>query len=364
MSEPSSNEPSSTDARLAVDDLSGCELAGYRILGRLGRGAMAEVYLAEQHSLRRRVALKVLKRELACDPAYVQRFHHEAQAAASLVHANIVQIYEIGCFEGLHFIAQEYVEGTNLAELIAKAGPAQPQLAISVARQVAAALARAAELGVVHRDIKPENILLATSGDIKVADFGLARLTAPNVAMNLTQVGYTMGTPLYMSPEQIEGRPLDVRSDLYSLGVTCYHVLAGRPPFAGQTAVHVALQHLNVEPEPLAHLRPELPDDLCRIVHKLLAKKPEERYAAPTDLLDDLPMVSAASAIAGAGGVRVGSSIATDAAVHRATERLAVLMNTPGVKTSWPWSWTTAALATAFAVGLAAAWFAREAPLL
>ena len=145
-------------------------------------------------------------------------------------------------------------------------------------RQVVAALSRASQQGIIHRDIKPENIMLARTGEVKVADFGLARVTTDGQAVNLTQVGVTMGTPLYMSPEQVEGRPVDPRSDLYSFGVTCYEMLAGRPPFEGETPLSVAVQHLRTEPERLENLRPDLPEGLCRIVHRLLAKNPADRY--------------------------------------------------------------------------------------
>ena len=220
-------------------------MAGYQLLRRLGQGAMAEVYLAEQISLRRQVAFKVLRANLATDATYVQRFHQEARAAAQLVHANIVQIYEVGCVDGVHFIAQEYVQGLNLAELLARRGRPTCAGRLDIMRQVAAALHKAAEHGIVHRDIKPENIMLAASGEVKVADFGLARLYSQDATpTNLTQVGVTMGTPLYMSPEQVEGRPLDPRSDIYSLGVTCYQMLTGEPPFRGETALSVAVQHL------------------------------------------------------------------------------------------------------------------------
>ena len=212
---------------------------------------MAEVYLAEQERLKRRVAVKILRPELAGDRVYLQRFQLEAQAAASLVHANIVQIYEVGCVDQLHYIAQEYVQGQNLRDYVARHGPPDLPHALSIMRQVAAALAKAAEQGVVHRDIKPENIMLTASGEVKVADFGLARLTREGAANDLTQIGITLGTPLYMSPEQVEGKPLDPRSDIYSLGVTCYHMLAGVPPFAGETALGVAVQHLKTRPQPL-----------------------------------------------------------------------------------------------------------------
>jgi eukaryotic-like serine/threonine-protein kinase len=150
-------------------------------------------------------------------------------------------------------------------------------------------LCKAAERGIVHRDIKPENIMLARSGEVKVADFGLARIgTGDEEQLKLTQVGITMGTPLYMSPEQVEGRPLDPRSDIYSLGVTCYHMLSGQPPFRGDTALSVAIQHVRTQPERLENQRPDLPPALCRIIHKMLAKDPAERQQSPRDLLQEL----------------------------------------------------------------------------
>ena len=252
---------------------------------------MAEVYLAEQERLKRRVAVKILRPELAGDRTYLQRFELEAQAAASLVHANIVQIYEVGCVDGLHYIAQEYVEGQNLGDYIARHGPPDLPHALSIIRQVAAALAKAAEQGVVHRDIKPENIMLTPGGEVKVADFGLARLTREGAANDLTQIGITLGTPLYMSPEQVEGKPLDPRSDIYSFGVTCYHMLSGAPPFGGETALGVAVQHLKTRPQPLEAVRPDLPPALCRIVHQMLAKDPAQRFATGRELLRELRRV-------------------------------------------------------------------------
>jgi serine/threonine-protein kinase len=225
---------------------------------------------------------------LASDATYVARFQNEAMAAAALVHANIVQIYEVGQADGIHFIAQEYVAGHNLREWIARHGTLDAKLAVAVMRQAAAALGKAAQAGIVHRDIKPENIMISTAGEVKVADFGLARITRDDDALALTQVGVTMGTPLYMSPEQVEGRALDPRSDLYSLGVTCYHMLTGSPPFTGETALAVAVQHLKNRARRLEEIRPDLPAGLCRIVHRMLEKDPRERYATARDLLRDL----------------------------------------------------------------------------
>ena len=193
-------------AAASNEDLTGQEIGDYRVLRQLGSGGMAQVYLAEQQSLSRQVALKVLHAQLADDASYVQRFLNEARAAASLVHPNIVQIYEVGNAAGVHFIAQEYVQGQNLAQVMQRGGTLLPGLVLEVLRQVVSALCKAQELEIVHRDLKPENILLSPSGEVKVADFGLARVLNSQ-SKTLTQVGVTMGTPLYMSPEQVEGRP-------------------------------------------------------------------------------------------------------------------------------------------------------------
>jgi serine/threonine-protein kinase len=288
-------------------DLTGRTLGDYRVLRRLGAGGMGQVYLAEQLSLQRRVALKILKAELAADPVALQRFEREAVAVARLTHANVVQVYQTGAADGVHYMALEYVEGRNLRDYVARKGPPDAPLAVSIMRQVASALQRAGELGIIHRDVKPENILLTRKGEVKVADFGLSlALAAGQPATNLTQTGVTMGTPLYMSPEQVEGKPLDPRTDIYSFGVSCYHMLAGQPPFRGQTAFEVALQHVRSEPEPLAARRPDLPPELCAIVHRMMAKKPEDRYQTCRELLADLARLREALSgrEAGAGATR------------------------------------------------------------
>jgi eukaryotic-like serine/threonine-protein kinase len=289
----------STDPQASAD-LTGREIGDYRILRRLGAGGMAEVYLAEQQSLGRQVAFKVLQPALARDASYVARFQHEARAAAALVHANIVQIFEVGHAGGVHFIAQEYVRGKNLGELLQRDVALNPRLVLDILRQVSAALCKASEAGIVHRDLKPENILLASSGEVKVADFGLARMESTD-AKTLTQVGVAMGTPLYMSPEQIEGRPVDARSDLYSLGITSYHLLAGNPPYAGDTALAIALQHINSVPKPIENVRSDVPSGLARVIHRLIAKRPEQRYQSAGELLVDLRQVASEAAAEGWG---------------------------------------------------------------
>ena len=355
---------------LGEGDLSGRQLADFHLLRRLGRGAMADVYLAEQARLKRRVAVKILKPELAGDRTYLQRFQLEAQAAASLVHANIVQMYEVGCIDHLHYIAQEYVQGQNLQEYITRHGPPDLPHALSIMRQVAAALAKAAEQGVVHRDIKPENIMLTAGGEVKVADFGLARLTREGAGNDLTQVGITLGTPLYMSPEQVEGKPLDPRSDIYSFGVTCYHMLSGVPPFRGETALGVAVQHLKKQPEPLESLRGDLPPALCRIVHQMLAKDPSRRFATARDMLRELRRVQ----IEHFGDdwpedLPAWDSLAGETVVDQcvaATQELDKLMKTMAMTKSRrrSWAWLAVGLIGAFALGGVGAWCIAVPPSL
>jgi serine/threonine protein kinase len=273
-------------------DLSGMSLAGYRLGHLLGSGGMADVYVAEQTSLGRRVAIKVLRPETLRHVGAVERFEQEARAAAALVHGNIVQIHEVACLDGIHFLAEEFVEGPSLAGWLEVRGPLDARQALAVLAQVGSALARAARQGIVHRDIKPANLLVTPAGEVKVTDFGLARVVAEDLA--LTQSGTTLGTPLYMSPEQGEGRAVDARSDLYSLGATVYHLLAGRPPFTGPTAVSVVMAHIREPLEPLGRLRPDLPAEVCAIVERLLAKDPAERLADPAALLDAVAEAEAA----------------------------------------------------------------------
>jgi len=352
-----------------VADLVGKKLKDFYVLRRLGRGAMAEVYLAQQLSLGRQVALKVLNSELARDPNYVRRFHHEARAAAALVHAGIVQIYEVGQDDSVHFIAQEYVAGRNLGEVIRSHGSLAPQLVLDILRQVSAALSKASSQGIVHRDIKPENIMLAGSGEVKVADFGLARVQGDGGA-NLTQVGVTMGTPLYMSPEQIEGREIDSRSDIYSLGVTAYHMLSGEPPFGGDSPLAVAVQHLNHSATPLINRLPSMPAPFAAVVERMMAKKPADRFRDPSALLDELNQLVTQ-------GVEQGWAVRPDhgtlaeilkSADQRAvaTSRLDELMRTTAMARPkrTPRRWIAAAIVGCALLGVAGAAMLRPPSLL
>lgn len=278
----------SPDSLPETIDLTGRQLGDYLLLRRLGRGGMADVYLAKQSSLNRNIALKVLKPDLAKDDSYVRRFRQEAQAAANLIQANIVQIYEVGECEGYYFIAQEYVQGRNLRQYLSRHGAVEPVMAINVIRQCALALQKAGELHVIHRDIKPENIMLSTKGEVKITDFGLARINNDASQQALTQIGITMGTPLYMSPEQVEGGSVDQRSDIYSLGVTAYHMLAGNPPFEGDNALAIAVQHVKDNPIPINELRPDVPTELCQIIAQMMAKRPADRQVDAKQILKEL----------------------------------------------------------------------------
>ena len=198
----------------------------YALQRQLARGGMADVFLAHDELLDRPIAVKVLFPQFASDPAFVERFRREAQAAANLNHPNIVGIYDWGQEDGTYFIVMEYIEGRSLAEILRSEGPIDPDRAVEITAEVAAALSFAHRGGLVHRDVKPGNVLVTPSGQVKVADFGIA--TAANAGdANLTKTGLVMGTATYFAPEQAQGKPVDPRSDLYSLGVVLYEMLAG-----------------------------------------------------------------------------------------------------------------------------------------
>jgi serine/threonine-protein kinase len=274
----------------ADHDLTGVTLGDFQVERLLGRGGMGEVYLAIQTSLNRPVALKVLRADHLSRPAYLSRFEAEATAVAKLNHPNIVHVYTLGCVEGVRFIAMEYVQGTNLKDYILKKGALDLALAMSIMRQAGQAIGAAAEVGLIHRDIKPENLLLTKKGRVKVADFGLCRDLGAE-ELHLTQPGVTMGTPLYMSPEQAQGHPLDHRSDLYSLGVTFYYMIAGVPPFKAETALALAMKHVRDTPLNLRFHRPDLPVEVDRLVMKLMAKDPAQRFQSAAEMLGELSRI-------------------------------------------------------------------------
>jgi serine/threonine-protein kinase len=259
----------------------------YRIERKLGAGGMADVYLAEDQELGRRVAIKILNDRHAADDSFIERFRREAKNAAGLSHPNIVSIYDRGEAEGTYYIAMEYLDGRSLKELIVGRGPAPIKIAIDYARQILAAVGFAHKHGIVHRDIKPHNVLVGHEGRLKVTDFGIAR----SGASQMTEVGSIIGTAQYLSPEQARGAPVDQTSDLYSVGVVLYEMLTGQVPFTGDTPLEIAMKHLSEVPVPPSELRPEVPHDLDSVVLRALAKDPHERYRSADEMDADLQRV-------------------------------------------------------------------------
>ena len=260
----------------------------YELIKRIGRGGMADVFLARDILLDRDVAVKVLFPEHAIDPNFVERFRREAQAVAGLNHPNIVSVYDWGQTGNTYFMAMEYVDGRTLADALRRSGRLTAKSAATVAMAIANALAYAHRNNVVHRDIKPANILMGNDGAIKVVDFGIARALDAGHDAGLTQDGAVMGTATYFSPEQAKGEGLDLRSDLYSLGIVLYELVAGRPPFSGESALATAYKQVNEMPERLKNHAPDVPPALEAIVGKCMAKDAEVRYPNAESLRDDL----------------------------------------------------------------------------
>jgi len=252
---------------------------------------MAEVWEATDDILGRPVAVKVLLPHLAVDQSFLERFRREAIAAARLAHPNVVATFDTGVDDGVAYIVMELVHGRTLHQLLAAQGALTPHRAVGIAVQVAAALEYAHQHGVVHRDVKPANILVDNDDRVKVADFGIAKAAAapgsqgrPWASQDLTQSGVVVGTAKYLSPEQVNGDPVDGRADIYSLGVVLYEMLCGRTPFAGETDVAVALQHVTTPPLSPRQVRSGIPRPLEAVVLRALAKNPADRYATAADL--------------------------------------------------------------------------------
>jgi two-component system, LytTR family, response regulator len=268
----------------------GSNIAHYRIVSQLGEGGMGAVYLADDMTLGRRVALKVLPANMAADPERMHRFVQEARLASALTHPNVAYIYEIGEHDGLRFLAMEYVEGEPLSVRLGR-GPLPLSELLSIGIQVADALDDAHSKGIVHRDIKPSNMMITPRGYVKVLDFGLAKLESPrsrDETQLITSAGVVMGTVAYMSPEQALGRDLDHRTDLFSLGVVLYEMATARLPFSGATVSETMARILNSQPEALARFNYDVPEGLERVVRKSLEKDRERRYQTARELVVDL----------------------------------------------------------------------------
>jgi len=265
----------------------------YSVLSKIGGGGMADVWLAEDQELGRKVAIKMLHDRYANDTQFVERFRREATHAAGLSHPNVVSIFDRGEAGGSYFIVMEYVEGRTLKELIVTRGPCPVPVAISYVRQVLAALRYAHRNGIVHRDIKPHNVLVDHEGRVKVADFGIARAGSSQ----MTEAGSIIGTAQYLSPEQARGAPVDESSDLYSTGILLFELLTGKVPFTGETPVEIAMKHLSQVPPAPSSVRSEVPHDLDLVVLRALAKEPADRYRSAKEMDRDLELVGRGDAV-------------------------------------------------------------------
>lgn len=255
----------------------------YEIIDKVGTGGMADVYKARCHRLNRFVAIKILKPEFSDDKNFVMKFRAEAQSAAGLSHPNIVNVYDVGEDDGLYYIVMELVEGITLKNFIERKGKLEVKEAVGIAIQIAQGMEAAHDNHIIHRDIKPQNIIISREGKVKVTDFGIAKATTSN-----TVTSTAMGSVHYISPEQARGGYSDEKSDIYSLGITIYEMLSGKVPYEGESAVAIALAHIQNEAVPLRQIEPSIPISLEQIVQKCMQKKPERRYLCAADLIADL----------------------------------------------------------------------------
>ena len=273
--------------------LIGKQLGRYTIQEEIGRGGMARVYRAQDTQLKRTVAIKVLLPQLAVDPEFAQRFERESITAANLRHPNIVTIYDVGEQDGVHYIAMEYVRGHTLHAIIEERGALGLGYAITIVGPVAAALDYAHRQGAVHRDIKPQNIMIDVDGRVLLTDFGIAQ--APEGGSTggerLTRTGIFMGTPEYISPEQASAQRVDGRSDLYSLGIATYEVITGNVPFSGATP-QLIVAHAQTPPPPISTQDQDLPPELDVVMARILAKRPDQRFATGAAFIDELRSVA------------------------------------------------------------------------
>ncbi len=280
--------------RLRTDfeaDKSSQKIPGYRILKKLGSGAMATVFLAKQLSLDRYVAIKVLPKKFSTNERFIERFYKEGRAAAKLNDQNVVGAYDVGKAGEHHYFVMEYVDGDTVYDRIVAKKRFSEAEAIDVVRQVASALKHAHEQGFIHRDIKPKNIMISRSGVVKLADLGLARAMSDKEAAE-AESGRAYGTPYYISPEQIRGEVhIGPQADIYGLGATFYHMVTGRVPYEGKNPSEVMHRHLKAELTPPDHINTHLSAGCAQVIEMMLAKNPKDRYQSAGDLLSDLDLV-------------------------------------------------------------------------
>ncbi len=269
----------------------------YEVLDLAGAGGMAQVYRARDELLSREVALKVLNERLSTDRSFVERFRREAQTAANLNHPNIVSLFDYGADDGKYFIVMEYIDGRPLSDIIHNEGPLMPERAAEITSEVAKGLARAHAAGLVHRDIKPGNIMITSTGQTKVTDFGIARALTTDGDQTMTQTGMVIGTAAYLSPEQAQGNPVDPRSDVYSLGCVLYEMLTGAPPFMGDTPLSIAYKHVRENVERPSLINSDVPSALDSIVLKAMSKNPDNRYPSAREMGEDLDRYLAGQAV-------------------------------------------------------------------
>src|SRR6266511_3466726 len=298
----------------------------YEVGRLLGAGGMAEVFEGRDRLLARRVAIKVLLAEFAQDPSFLVRFKREAQAAASLSHPNIVAVYDTGVEGATNFIVMEYVEGRTLRDLLRIGGPPPPDRAAGIAADACGALAAAHARGLIHRDVKPANVMLTGDGTVKVMDFGIARATTSEP---ITQTHAVIGTAQYISPEQVEGREVDARSDLYSLGCMLYEMLTGRVPFSGESPIAIAYRHVREDPVPPRRIDPRVPPAFEAITLRAMAKNPDHRYQTAAEMEADLERALGGRPIAAAAVGGLGAA-ATQAMPRALTHQPTTHLDEPG----------------------------------
>ncbi len=271
----------------AAGGLIGKTIGGYQLLERVGRGGMGTVYRAEQISLKRTVALKVLSAKLLSDPVFVERFVQEARAAGGLLHPNNVQVIDVGSDRGIYYFSMEFMDHGSVGDIVAKEGPVPWERALEMLTDAAKGLIFAEKKGIIHRDIKPDNLMLTSEGSVKIGDLGLAKKSSDLAG----EGGQIFGTPHFIAPEQAQGKPIDQRADLYALGATFYRVLSGRTPFTGENVKEILIKQVQEEPVPLPKLVPDLPDEVVAVLGKLMQKRPDDRYRSAQGLFEDLERI-------------------------------------------------------------------------